>query len=68
LRSWYWRWSTGRRIFTRKYKREAVRLVTERGVSMAQASRDLGVHINSLRDWVVAFRGDPEQASQVMAR
>ena len=52
----------GRRSYTREYKIEAVRLITERGVSMAQASRDLGVHISSLRDWVEAFGADPEHA------
>jgi transposase len=52
----------GRRIFTREYKLEAARLVAERGVSMAKASRDLGVHISSIRDWVEAYRSDPEQA------
>jgi transposase len=30
-----------RRRFTREFKLEAVRLVTERGVTIAQASRDL---------------------------
>ena len=29
---------------------------------MAQASRDLGVHISSLRDWVEAYRADPDHA------
>lgn len=38
-----------RRQFTREFKLEAVRLVLERGVSFAQASRDLGVHVNVLR-------------------
>ncbi len=33
-----------RRKFTREFKREAVKLITERGVTMAQASRELGVH------------------------
>jgi len=52
----------GRRSYTREYKLEAVRLITERGVSMAQASRDLGVHINTLREWVRELAADPEQA------
>jgi len=52
----------GRRTFTREYKIEAVRLITERGVSMAQASRDLGVHVSCLGDWVREFRTDPGQA------
>ena len=39
----------GRRSFSREFKLEAVRLVRERGVSAAQASRDLGVHENVIR-------------------
>ena len=38
-----------RRVFSREFKVEAVRLVRERGVSVAQASRDLDVHENVLR-------------------
>ena len=33
-----------RRKFSREFKIEAVRLVGERGVSVAQASRDIDVH------------------------
>jgi hypothetical protein len=33
-----------RRQFTREFKLEAVRLTKKRGVSDAQASKDLGVH------------------------
>lgn len=51
-----------RRRYTREYKVEAVRLVTERRVSMAQAARDLGVHLNTLRKWVREFREDPQHA------
>lgn len=35
-----------RRIFTREYKFEAVKLVMGRGVAVAQAARDLDVHEN----------------------
>lgn len=41
-----------RRQFSREFKIEAVRLVSERGVSAAQAARDLDVHVNVLRKWV----------------
>ena len=51
-----------RRAFTREFKLEAVRLVRDRGVSAAQASRDLGVHANMLRKWVKDFEDDPKQA------
>ena len=32
-----------RRVFSREFKPEAVKLVTERGVTVAQAARDLNV-------------------------
>jgi transposase len=51
-----------RRQFTLEFKLEAVRLVVGRGVSFAQASRDLGVHVNVLRKWVQDFEDDPKQA------
>ena len=51
-----------RRKFGREFKIEAVRLVKERGVSVAQAARDLDVHENVLRNWVKAFAAGPAQA------
>jgi transposase len=52
----------GRRQFTREFKIEAVRLVREWGVSVAQASRDLDVHENVIRKWLQALAEDPAQA------
>ena len=52
----------GRRSFSREFKHEAVRLVRERGVSVAQAARDLDLHQNMLRNWVRDFAADPAQA------
>ncbi len=51
-----------RRRFGREFKIEAVRLIKDRGVSVAQASRDLDVHENVLRKWVKEFAADPAQA------
>ena len=51
-----------RRRFGREFKLEAVRLVRERGVSVAQAARDLDLHENLLRRWVKDFAADPQQA------
>ena len=51
-----------RRKFTREFKLEAVQLITERGVSVAQASRDLGVHGAVLRRWVKDGVADPQHA------
>ena len=44
-----------RRRFGREFKVEAVKLVRERGVSVAQAARDLELHENVLRKWVKEF-------------
>ena len=52
----------GRRQHTREFKLEAVRLIRDRGVSYAQASRDLGVHHTMLRNWVKALGDDPQYA------
>jgi len=38
-----------RRKFSREFKLEAVRLIKDRGVGVAQAARDLDVHENVLR-------------------
>lgn len=51
-----------RRTHSEEFKREAVRLIRERGVTTAQASRDLGDHANLLRKWVKAFEADPANA------
>lgn len=51
-----------RRKFGREFKVEAVRLIKERGVAVAQAARDLDVHENVLRKWVKELSADPVQA------
>ena len=51
-----------RRKFTREFKIEAVRLVTERGVAVAQAARDLDLAESVLRRWMRDLASDPAQA------
>ena len=51
-----------RRKFTREFKLEAVKLIQERGVTVAQAPRDLGVHGTVLRRWVQECAADSQQA------
>lgn len=51
-----------RRAFTAEFKREAVRLVQERGVPVARAASQFDVHENVLRKWVKEFEADPLQA------
>jgi len=52
----------GKRVFSREFKLEAVKLVKERGVSKSQAARDLGIHANVLRKWVTDYEADVGQA------
>jgi transposase len=51
-----------RRQFSREFKLETVRLVKERGVSVAQAARDLELHQTVLRSWIRELAVDPQQA------
>ena len=51
-----------RRKFSREFKLEAVRLVKDRNVSVAQAARDLDLHEYVLRKWVRELSGDPQHA------
>ena len=51
-----------RRKFTREFKLEAVKLIQERGVTVAQAVRDLGVQGSVLRRWVQECAADAPQA------
>ena len=51
-----------RRKFSREFKLEAVRLVRDRGVAVAQAARDLDLQVNVLRKWVREQSDDPQQA------
>ena len=51
-----------RRKFGREFKVEAVRLVRERGVSVAQAARDLDVHETMLHRWAKQAAVNPRHA------
>ena len=42
---------TKRKQYSSEFKREAVRLVTEGGLSIAQAARDLGLNDNMVSRW-----------------
>ena len=51
-----------RRSFSREFKVEAVRLVTEGGLSLSQAARDLGVVESVLGRWKKQLDEDPVEA------
>jgi transposase len=62
-----------RRKFTKEFKFEAVKLVTERGVAVVQAARDLDLAESVLRRWmreastapVTAFPGNGQQRAEL---
>ncbi len=51
--------SKKRRQYTREFKVEAVKLVTEGGTTTAQAARDLDISQSVLQRWKRQFRFDP---------
>src|SRR5262245_51029951 len=51
-----------RQSYTREFKVEAVKLVTEKGYSVAEAARSLGLHENLLRSWKQALEAQGDQA------
>ena len=61
--------SGSRRTYTPEFKQEAVLLVTQQGLSLAEAARRLGVHANLLRTWKTSFEkhGPPASPRQPTA-
>jgi transposase len=65
-----------RRKFSDEYKREAVRLATQPGVTKSQVASDLGINANLLGRWCkdysangeAAFPGQGKPRDQVMAQ
>ena len=51
-----------RKQYTAEFKREAVRLVTEQGLSMAQVARDLDINDNLLSRWKKQFESEGVKA------
>ena len=66
----------GRRIYSREFKQEAMRLVHASDQSLAAVARDLGIDGNSLRKWkraemqhgVQAFPGQGHSHDEELAR
>lgn len=52
----------GRKSYTREFKIEAVRMVAERGYSLAQVSRDLGITTGMLARWKKQLSEDLDYA------
>ena len=51
-----------RRTYTREFKLQAVRMLTDQGLSVAEVARRLGVGENCLRNWRKAARHQGQDA------
>ena len=51
-----------RKSYSREFKLEAVKLITHKGYSIAEASRSLGIDYSVLRRWKTQFEKDPQNA------
>jgi transposase len=51
-----------RRHFTREFKRDAVQLVTEKGMPVGKVARDLDIHPNLLHLWRRNFLKEGDKA------
>ncbi len=51
-----------RKIYSKQFKIDAVKLVTEQGYKVSEAARNLGIHHTSLRHWKKQFETDDNQA------
>ena len=53
--------SRKRRTYTVEFKQDAVKLVLEKGYTVAEAARNLGVHANLLRTWKLKVEAEESQ-------
>lgn len=51
-----------RKSYTREFKIETVKLVTDGGASANQIAEDMGIHVNTLYKWIRELSAKPEEA------
>jgi len=51
-----------RKKYTREFKQDALRLVTEQGYNQSEAARNLGIDRGMLGRWVKEFQEDQSEA------
>ena len=51
-----------RKHYSKEFKIDAVKLVTEQGFNVSEAARNLGIHHSSLRRWKRQLESDGNQA------
>jgi transposase len=54
--------SEKRRTYDKEFKRSAVKMILEGGMSVNRVSKDLGVNENSLHNWKRAYLEDQQNA------
>jgi len=54
--------TTKKKSYSKQFKIDAVKLVTEQGYKASEAARNLGIHPNVLRHWVNRFKTDSNDA------
>jgi transposase len=54
-----------RRVFSREYKLAAVKKVMEKGLTVTEVARDLGIRDTLIHNWKRAFEADGTLASDV---
>lgn len=52
-----------RRLFTEEFKREAIKLVAEQNLNIAQAGRQLDIDPKSIRAWIAQAEGGELKAT-----
>jgi transposase len=66
LTVYYHRWrfimARKRRVYTREFKLEAVKLVTEKGYSVSEAARSLGIGQTLLRSWTLKLKEEGDES------
>jgi transposase len=51
-----------RKHYSKQFKIDAVKLVTEQGYKVSEAARNLGIHHSSLRNWKKQLKTDGNQS------
>ncbi len=51
-----------RKSYSREFKKETVAMIIEKGYSIAEASRNLGIEYSVLRRWKIQLDEDPQNA------
>jgi transposase len=52
-----------KRIYTKEFKEEAVKLVEDQGISIKQAATELGISQSALRKWINAGQNKRDRVS-----